>query len=102
MNPEFEENWVIRVDDKDFCTNKEGKDKVLEAMREGKRFVAITDKDFISIRHISYIYLQSRRIKNQLEAPQKDIEITDEQRQNNFEKIKEIRERFPFLNKQID
>ena len=76
---EPQEEWIIRVDNMNFKTDREGKDKVLNAMRGGKRFVPISKEDIISVRHISYIYLKSRQIKNQLEAPKEEVDqISDD------------------------
>jgi len=95
IEPEYRERWVIRVDDKDFITDKAGKDKVIMAMQNNKRFVALSEKDIISVRHISYIFLNSREIKKQLQAPERKEEVyTAEDRKKALKKIREIKKKY--------
>lgn len=88
-DPEYAEEWVIKVDDKQFVTSKQGKDMVLEAMRQAKRFVPLSENDIISVRHISYIYRSSKTIKNQIGAgdPHDNLLSSEETRK----RIAEIR-----------
>lgn len=71
---DYTEEWLIRVDNQNFTTDQNGKDKVIHAMQENKRFVSISSKDIISVRHISYIYMTKKEIANQLpEGEKKEV-----------------------------
>ena len=71
----YKEEWIIRCDNQDFITSKPGKDKIVHAMQQNKRFVSLSEKEIISVRHISYIYMSSRQITNQLQEGNKKREV---------------------------
>jgi hypothetical protein len=81
------EEWIVKVDKQEFVTDEKGKAKIVQAMQNDKRFVAISDTDIISVRHISYLYRSKKMAEYQLpegEAEKTEQRISDEK----FEKIK--------------
>ena len=95
----YKEQWMVRIDNKSFVVNSQEKEALLSAMSNGERYVKLKSGDVLSVRHISYIYLHDRQIKDQLAEGSKNREYTKEDREMAFKKLNEIRKKYPLVDK---
>jgi hypothetical protein len=71
MSINFKEQWIVAIDRKEFVVSKEEREKIISAMKEGKRYVLLDNGTVLSVRRISYLYLHSKEITNQLPEGEK-------------------------------
>jgi hypothetical protein len=97
-HPKYIEEWIVLVG-KDSHILDINQIKILkEKMASGDRgFIDFGDFGF-AVSHVSSFHLHSRRIKNQLAAPDKYPELSLEQRQKARMKIGEIRKKMAVKN----
>lgn len=91
--PEYEERWTVVVGKESFILDGEQVRNLKNATIAGKRGIVWFEGFAISIPHIQAIYRMSKRIKNQIEAPEesKSARMTPEERERAKKKIGEMR-----------
>ena len=92
--PKYKELWTIKLSTRDeFQLDGEQFAKVRDRMRQGDLgLVELKDGGF-KISHIVCWNLDSRQIANQLETPEKNYDLTPEERAKGRKKLEEIRQK---------
>ena len=88
------ELWMVRVSNEEFQLTGEQMVNLKKKIGSGDLGYADFGDFGIKISHISCWWLVSRQIANQLEAPEKNYDLSPEERLKGRKKLKEIKERF--------
>ena len=72
--PQYKEEWCVMINRKATILNEMEKPKLEIAMKNGDRWFKTEKGDILSVNHIESVTLNSKWIKNQLEASKEDNE----------------------------
>ena len=72
--PQFDEQWLVLINRKEFVLDETEKLKLEHAMKNSDRWFKTNKGDIFSVSHIETVLLHSRTIKNRLEAGNTNLE----------------------------